>query len=101
MKALELDYFNGQSLSPTMPIQNGSPSWMLKRRWTWAVPEQIMFALRSAHWLRFETRLRKAAREHRPDIHQLRLPGGLLECLGPAGNSRRSGPVHQPPQASG
>jgi len=69
MEGIELEYFDGRSLSPTMPIQNGSPSWMVKRRWTWAMPDQIMFALRSAHWLRFEAGLRKAAREHQPDIY--------------------------------
>lgn len=62
-------YFTGRRIESAMPVQNGHESWIIKNNRLRRLPESAMFALRSAHWLNYERRLRKCGRHQGYDLY--------------------------------
>ena len=62
LPGVSVQYFLDPELLARMPEQARPGAWIKRTDWLWKLPDALVTALRAAHWLRFEHRLRRALR---------------------------------------
>jgi alpha-1,3-rhamnosyl/mannosyltransferase len=66
---VNISYFTGKDVLQEMPPAAKPPEWIKNSASIRTYPDFIIFAMRSAHWLAFESRLRKAVSSGRYDLY--------------------------------
>jgi glycosyltransferase involved in cell wall biosynthesis len=66
LDGIETSYFNGKAVAGVMPPLADSQSWQQKTQYARKLPPPLVFAIRSARWLRYEYYLTKACRVSKP-----------------------------------
>ncbi|MFH1155349.1 MAG: glycosyltransferase family 1 protein [Pseudomonadota bacterium] len=66
---IEISYFDGKHVSRKMPDQADPDRWSKKIAMIWKLPAPVVFALRTMHWLKFETTLRHVCKRNKFDIY--------------------------------
>jgi alpha-1,3-rhamnosyl/mannosyltransferase len=56
---IEIEYFDGQTVSRLMPAQAEPDSWIQTTDSIWKLPDLAVVGLRAVHWLLYERRLRR------------------------------------------
>lgn len=66
---VQIDFFDGKTVSQTMPDQAEPEIWIRSTDKIWKLPDAAVFGLRSVHWLLFERRLRKILNRDEYDVY--------------------------------
>ena len=66
---VEITYFDGNRIHKNMPAQADPEKWSRATSAIWKLPDPVVFAMRTLHWWKFETQLRRVCRKDRYDIY--------------------------------
>jgi glycosyltransferase involved in cell wall biosynthesis len=69
LNGVTANYFAGRNCLAQMPAQADPAQWAKKAERVWQLPQSMIVALRSLHWLYFEQRLRMLCKPGRFDVY--------------------------------
>jgi alpha-1,3-rhamnosyl/mannosyltransferase len=69
LPGVEIYYFTGTKVLSQMPPPAEPGRWIKNTSVVWKLPDLLVFALRSLHWLKYEYLLRRCVRENSFDLY--------------------------------